>query len=266
MKNIVSILLLFVVLPFVFNACSEPINIFSVQQDKDFGKAIDEAINNRPDLFPILNESQYSEAYIYLYAMRDDILIAPQINFKDRYEWQLKIIDNDSVVNAFCNPGGYIYIYTGLLKFMDKSDYVAGLVAQMIAQCDQRQTIASLTNLYGTQKLMAVANNTASAEDIDNIMEQMTALYYDIDQKKIADNYAVDYLRITKYACNSTALMMQHFNQSSQQSTLYSNTYAPFQNRIDQISTIVSDYGCSVDTWHSLGDNGDYAAMIATLP
>lgn len=266
MPRLKPFLFILIALNSTFSSCNEPINLFSVQQDIDFGSVLDEAINKRNDLFPILNETLYSDAYIYLYTMRDEILIAPQINYKDRYDWQLKIIHNDSIINAFCNPGGYLYIYTGLLKNLDKPDYVAGVLAHLIAQSDQRLTTVSLTNLYGTQKLMEVANNTASSEDLNEIIEQIPALYYNINQKKAADNYAVDYLRIARYACNSTALFFDKISSSTLQNSEYSINNAPFQDRIDSINAKVSDYACSVDTWYSLGDNGDYAAMLATLP
>lgn len=247
---------------FVIDSCHTANNLFSVQQDIAFGHELDQAISNKPAEFSILNESDYPEAYIYLYAMRDDLLIAPQINYRDRYDWQLKILHNDSIVNAFCNPGGYLYVYTGMLKHLNKSDHLAGLLAQLIAHCDQRQITASLTALYGTEKLMAVANQSASEQDLDELLESISTLYFSKEHRALADQYSVDYLRITKYACNAAALYMASISQFNSIWGLQ----VPLQDRIEAIDSTASNYNCSGDTWHSTGDNGDYAAMIATLP
>ena len=34
--------------------------------------------------------------------------------------FQVKLIDDDDI-NAFCIPGGYIYVYTGLLEHIDRN-------------------------------------------------------------------------------------------------------------------------------------------------
>ena len=249
---------------FIFTcmSCSTETNLFSVQQDIEFGQNLDNEIQNRTAEFTILNESLYSDAYIYLYAMRDEILIAPQLNYRDRYEWELRILQNDSLVNAFCNPGGYIYIYTGLLKYLSESDQLAGMLAQLIAHCDQRQITASLTALYGTETLMQVANQTASSATMNDVLSNMQQVYFTKEQVAVANQLSVDFMRICKYACNAAALYLGALNP---QNPTW-GVQGPLQTSIAEINQRATDYACSTDTWHSTGDNGDYAAMLSTLP
>jgi hypothetical protein len=262
MIKFIFLILLLISFICVIDSCRTANNLFSVQQDIEYGLELDRAINNRPSEFSILNESDYSEAYIYLYAMRDELLIAPQVNYRDRYDWQLKILHNDTIVNAFCNPGGYLYIYTGMLKYLNQSDQLAGLLALLIAHCDQRQITASLTALYGTETLMAVANQSASEQVLNELLGTLNTLRFSQDHQTLTDQYSVEYLRITKYACNAAALYMASINPLN---SIW-GIQKPLLNRIQAIDTIASNYNCSIDTWHSVGDNGDYAAMIATLP
>jgi predicted Zn-dependent protease len=36
-----------------------------------------------------------------------------------RWQWRIVVIDDDSVVNALCAPGGTVVVFTGFLKFVD---------------------------------------------------------------------------------------------------------------------------------------------------
>ena len=51
-----------------------PINLFSVEDDKEFGKQVEAEIAANPQDFPILDEAQYPEAYQHLNRIRDSIL------------------------------------------------------------------------------------------------------------------------------------------------------------------------------------------------
>ena len=47
-------------------------------------------------------------------------------------------VKNDSILNAFAIPGGHIYIYTGLLKYLDSEAALAGVLAHEIAHAEKR--------------------------------------------------------------------------------------------------------------------------------
>jgi|CXWL01.1.fsa_nt_gi predicted Zn-dependent protease len=53
------------------------------------------------------------------------------------YAYQIKVVEKDEV-NAFSLPGGYIYVYDGLLKFCDSDDELAGVLAHEIAHASCR--------------------------------------------------------------------------------------------------------------------------------
>ncbi len=53
------------------------------------------------------------------------------------YAYQIKVVEKDEV-NAFSLPGGYIYVYDGLLKFCESDDELAGVLAHEIAHASCR--------------------------------------------------------------------------------------------------------------------------------
>ena len=53
------------------------------------------------------------------------------------------------MLNAFCTPGGYIYVYTGLIKYLDNEAQLAGVLGHEIAHADLRHVTDQLTEQYG---------------------------------------------------------------------------------------------------------------------
>src|SRR5690606_40916240 len=94
----------------IFTACDKNnnINIFSIEDDKQLGLQVSEEIAQSPTEFPILSETEYSEAYQYLNNILDRILASDDIAYKDEFDWKIHIIAQ-VVLNAFSVPRGYTF-------------------------------------------------------------------------------------------------------------------------------------------------------------
>ncbi len=51
---------------------------------------------------------------------------------RDDYQWEFYVIDKD-ILNAFCLPGGKIFVYTGLFKAVENEDQLAVVMAHEVA-------------------------------------------------------------------------------------------------------------------------------------
>ncbi len=71
-------------------------------------------------------------------------------------KWRFKVIRNKQV-NAFALPGGFIYVYTGLLKAMDSEAELAGALGHEIGHVVARHSVKKLQTLYGLDILMQIA-------------------------------------------------------------------------------------------------------------
>ena len=95
----------------------------------ELGAQVKQEIAANPQDYPVLNENTYPEAYNHIYRIRDSILNTGEIYYDDQFVWEVNIIQNDSVLNAFAVPGGYMYFYTGLIKYLDNEAQFAGVMA-----------------------------------------------------------------------------------------------------------------------------------------
>ena len=119
-----------------------------------------------------------------------NILNSGQIKHKDDYPWDVSIIDNDTILNAFASPGGYVYVYTGLIKFLDSEDQLIGVLGHEIAHADLRHSTSQMSQRYGTQ-LIADILLGKNAAMVKEIVSGLAGLSYSRNHESQADEYAV---------------------------------------------------------------------------
>jgi predicted Zn-dependent protease len=56
---------------------------------------------------------------------------------KPDYKWEFHLIDKDTV-NAFCLPGGKVFVYTGILELATSNDELAAIMGHEIAHAIER--------------------------------------------------------------------------------------------------------------------------------
>ncbi len=77
--------------------------------------------------------------------------------FHTNYRWEFHVLESPQV-NAFCLPGGKIFVYTGLLKLVDNPDQLAAVLGHEVAHAilrhgSERMSMAMVGNL--AKKLVA---------------------------------------------------------------------------------------------------------------
>lgn len=182
-------------------SCSsiKKINLFSIQDDKNLGLQVSKEIEGDRNQFPLLPERGNEEVYRYIRNITNNILNSGKVQHKDDFNWSVKIIDDPETLNAFATPGGYIYVYTGLIKFLDTEDQLAGVMGHEIAHADRRHSTRQMTSSYGVQTLLSVATGNANPGAVQQVLAGLTSLKFSRNHETEADSYSVTYLCNTKY-------------------------------------------------------------------
>jgi predicted Zn-dependent protease len=182
----------------IFTACG--VNLFSDKDDVELGRQLDQEIRSNPQEYPILKNRPEVKAYVL--RIVNKVLQSPEVKKRNVYPYQTEIIADDKTVNAFCTPGGYIYIYTGLIKFLDNEASLAGVIGHEIAHAERRHATKRITAAYGVQALLALVlgENPGMVEQIAaNLFTNLGFLKNSRDDEMEADNYGMMYLRTTEY-------------------------------------------------------------------
>jgi beta-barrel assembly-enhancing protease len=236
-------------------------NLFSIQQDRDLGAQVAAEIDGNPKEYPLLDSAQNREAYALLYKVRDNILNSGAVKHKDDFTWRLRIIHNDSVLNAFCTPGGYIYVYTGIMKYLDNEAQLAGVLGHEIAHADFRHSTRQMTKQYGVTALLEiVAGNRQMLKDIT---AGIVGLKFSREHETEADKGSVTFLCPTKYQADGGAGFFEKIAASggSKQPEFLSTHPSP-EGRIESFKNTKYELGCAGTEAYEQ----EYRAMVAKLP
>ncbi len=182
------------------SACSTGINIFSDNDEVNLGKQFDAEIRKNTKEYPIYDNQEVKE-YIDKNIFRE-ILKSPEIKKRDLYNYQIEIIKNDTILNAFAVPGGYIYLYTGLLKYLDSEAALAGVIGHEIAHVERRHATQRITASYGISIILSIAlgeNPSQLAELTANLFSGLALLANSRANEDESDEYSIKYLRSTKF-------------------------------------------------------------------
>ncbi len=65
------------------------------------------------------------------------------------FQWQVKLLENDEMVNAFCLPGGKMAVYTGILPIAQDETGLAVVMGHEIAHALERHGTEAVTRQTG---------------------------------------------------------------------------------------------------------------------
>lgn len=249
MKRIISLPVGILMLAMVFlGSCSEDnngINIFTVEDDKQLGLQMRQEIESNTAEYPLMQESQYPDAYEHISRVRDAILASGKVAFETEFEWEVHIIHNDSVLNAFCTPGGYIYFYSGLIKFLDDESQFAGVMGHEMAHAAQRHSTEQMTKAYGLQMLLSVVlgeNPGMISTMAADLAAGVAMLAFSRDDEYQSDEYSVRYLDRTTYDARGVAGFFEKLTGSDLPPEFLSTHPNP-ENRVEKIMEVWTELG-----------------------
>lgn len=170
----------------------QDIMLISTDKEIDMGRRIAESIEKNPEIK--LDPDP-------LMTKRVDDIGQRVALVTDRKEvrYVFRVID-DKEVNAFALPGGYVFIFKGLVEKVDSDDELAGVIAHEIAHVVARHSIKRLQGGLGYTllQILMVTTGTSDARRINAAFGQLV-MSYSREDEALADRIAVKYLKRAGY-------------------------------------------------------------------
>src|SRR5262245_44375853 len=138
-------------------------NLFSTQQDIEMGR---ESARQADRELQILNDRQ-STSYIDSLGRQ---LAAHSPG--EKYPFQFKIV-NDTAINAFALPGGFIYVNRGAIDAADQEAQIAGVIAHEIGHVVLRHGTHQVSKAYALQAPFAILGGALGSNSIGSVLAQL---------------------------------------------------------------------------------------------
>lgn len=244
-------------------AGSKPLNVnlFSIEDDKKLGAEVANQIESDSSGYKFLDSIRYASVYKYINQIRDNILNTGQLEHTNDFKWNVKIIQDDSTLNAFCTPGGYIYVFTGILKYLESEDQFAGVLGHEMAHADRRHSTRQMTEMFGIQLLLEIVAGNKTA--IKQISSALIGLKFSRNHEREADEYSVRFLCPSQYNAAGGAGFFEKIQaQGGSKIPEFLSTHPDPGNRVEAFYSNKSTFGCKGE----LQNKEAYKLMLSKLP
>ncbi len=192
-----------------------------------------------------------------------------QFGRKERPEvtWQVFVIDDAKTVNAFATPGGYLYVYRGLLETAQNEAELAAVMAHETGHVVARHAARSLVMAYGLDAMVSLAagNNPGLLTQLTTgIAGKGALLAHSRADETEADEYGARYASAAGYDPHAFPTFFQRLQASEGSSPgvlVYLSDHPATGDRIAHINGFIQSQNLGGT---NLGADG-YARMRARL-
>ncbi len=119
--------------------------------------------------------------------------------------YRFTVLDDPNQVNAFAAPGGFLYVYSGLLIAAEDEAELAGVLAHEIGHIVGRHSANQLAAQFGLQLVTAIALGEQASEYALQVAQMATQLgqaRFSRDDERQADRYGLRYVIDSGYDAN----------------------------------------------------------------
>lgn len=103
---------------------------------------------------------------------------------KYAYKWY---VAEDSAINAFAVPGGYVVVNTGLIQAADSAEEVAGVLAHEVQHIERRHTLKNIVHSLGLRAAMSLALGDIGSGMLGDMAAQLSELKFSRDLESESD-------------------------------------------------------------------------------
>jgi len=197
-------------------SCSGGLNLYGTDTDTQLGKQMDDQIRQNSAEYPIFRGNPAVKQY--LQNMTNEIVKSEHVQYRGKFPYIVEVIQDDKTINAFCTPGGYIYVYTGLMKALDNEATLAGVMGHEIAHAERRHGTQRMTKAYGLQMItqIALGQNPSQLATIGaNLFGGLALLKNSRMDEEDADVYSFKYLQSTAWYPGSIKFFFEKITAAS---------------------------------------------------
>jgi len=236
--------------------------VFSVEDQKAFGNNLQAVFLNSPALFKPLDRTVYTEIYSHFDATFQILTQTINVENRDKFDWELTILEDDDKLMAFSAPGGKFFVYTGLLKYLSGEHELVGVMAHEMYYADSEKAMEILVDEFKSVPFLLgdifLGNEVEEAKDVAEFMSNFT---YSEAEVLLGDKYALDVVCPFQY----NPVGLSHFVERSMTTMNidWINKRSGSDNRLELLNAMQGDCG-NIEDDPTFADR--YQTMINTLP
>ncbi|HZX40257.1 MAG TPA: M48 family metallopeptidase [Myxococcaceae bacterium] len=170
--------------------------LVSDEQEDQLGQQVKQELDKQGTKYvqdpEVVNYVRGVAEKIFVYASKD----------RPGVKWKVYVIDDPKQVNAFATPGGYLYVFTGLLMAADNEAQLAGVWGHESGHVVARHSARQMVDAMGLETVLSIAlgeNPNQLAELAATLATKGALLSYSRQDETEADEYGARYSAAAGY-------------------------------------------------------------------
>ncbi|RYG35128.1 hypothetical protein EON81_13625 [bacterium] len=165
------------------------------------------------------------------------------------FDYTFKVVQGKDV-NAFSLPGGYIYFYEGLVKYIESDDELAGVMAHEVAHASLRHvaTLQREQSKFNAVSLPLIliailaggTQGASGALTVSQLLSQATGSGWSVKAEKAADYAGFQYMEKSKFNPTGMLTMMERLARDERSGPAYDwgiyRSHPPSRERAEALS------------------------------
>jgi predicted Zn-dependent protease len=185
---------------------------------------------------------------------------------KDRPDvsWTVKVINDPKTVNAFATPGGYLYVYSGLIQAADNTAELAGVLGHEAGHVVARHSARQMVDAMGLQAVAAAAlgkDPGTVSKVAASLVGQGTMLANSRADETEADEYGARYAAAAGYDPKGIATFFDKLVKSEGKQpgwAAFLSDHPATPDRIQHVNDYIAEH-------HLEAKGGDTGTQIAAV-
>ncbi|MEJ5349577.1 MAG: M48 family metalloprotease [Desulfosoma sp.] len=239
-------------------------------EEKELGRKLLQTVREH---FRLVEDPEVA-GYVQAVGKRVERAIGPT-----HYDYAFFVID-DNTPNAFAIPGGYVFIFRGLMELMESEAELASILAHELAHVQSRHihkklekgrmlSIAAIAGVLAGA-FLGLESNAAQALAVGTMAGVQTLqLKYSRENEEEADRLGFEYLVSAGYDARAMVTVMQKMRRMNWQSDSrvpsYLMTHPALGERVGYLEQLVERKGSRPSTQRVRDPVGDYPLVQAIL-
>jgi predicted Zn-dependent protease len=242
------------------------LNLFSVQQDVEVGREVSKEAEQQ---IVMLNDRRVND-----YLTRLGLRLASKAP-GEKYPYQFKAV-NDTSINAFALPGGFLYVNRGTIEVADNEAQLAGVMGHEIAHAALRHGTNQASKATLVQGALGVAGGAVGGNSIAGLVTQIGGsfgansllLKYSRDAERQADLVGTQILYDNNYDPRAMAQFFEKLLSESKGRTLqFFSSHPNPENRITAVNAEIKKMGGDLKSYQN--DSAEFREVqkyVKSLP
>jgi predicted Zn-dependent protease len=173
------------------------------------------------------------------------------------YQWEVALIEDDQMVNAFALPRGKMAVYTGILPVTQSETGLAVVMGHEIGHVVARHGTERMTSTYGLDTLLSLLNIGDYAQLAQLTLNALVTLPFGRKQESEADRIGLIHMARAGYDPREAIAFWQRMDSAAggEGPPEFLSTHPSHETRIEGLKEAMPE---ALEVWRAAGGGGTF--------